>query len=178
MTLILDVGWRWASWVSAIFGGINLIGIVFLFPETRYSRSIDAVNLEDPSLISDKEDVNIEDPNLRADTGNTEVDKPSVAQSVQHVNRVSSTTPRGVKKTWLQTLSPWSGTANHGIFNHFVRCFPLLAYPAVAWACLTYSVALAWLIGAGTLSSFIFQVPPYNFSPGVNGLIGLPGLSK
>lgn len=99
-------------------------------------------------------------------------------QIVENVETTDTEVLVGQKKTWLQEINPWSGTSNKGIVNHFIRPFALLAYPAVAWACLTYSVALAWLIGAGTLSSFIFQVPPYNFSAGVNGLIGLPGLSE
>ncbi|KAJ9606384.1 hypothetical protein H2200_009345 [Cladophialophora chaetospira] len=158
--IVQDVGWRWASWVSAIFGGINFIGIVLFFPESRFSRTIDAVAFPLPRRISN---------------GNTEK-HPGDHEMIEQVDTTDADTLVGVKKTWLQEMNPWSGTTNHGILNHFIRPFPLLAYPAVAWACLTYSVVLAWLIGAGTLSSFIFQVPPYNFSPGVNGLIGLPGI--
>lgn len=155
------MGWRWASWVSAILGGINFLGIVLFVPESRYTRSIDAVDLNNQSPRLDEHS-----------------EKPSGEQLVQQISAIGPEILIGDKKTWIQEMNPWSGTSNKGIINHFIRPFPLLAYPAVAWAALTYSVALAWLVGAGTLSSFIFQVPPYNFSAGVNGLIGLPGLSK
>ncbi|KEF51967.1 uncharacterized protein A1O9_11957 [Exophiala aquamarina CBS 119918] len=154
------VGWRWASWVSAILGGINFLGIVLFVPESRYTRSIDAVDLNNQSSRLDEHS-----------------EKPSGEQLVQQISAIGPEILIGDKKTWIQEMNPWSGTSNKGIINHFIRPFPLLAYPAVAWAALTYSVALAWLVGAGTLSSFIFQVPPYNFSAGVNGLIGLPGLT-
>lgn len=135
---------------------------MLFFPESRFTRSIDAVTIVNPS-----------------DRADMDAEKPSSDQhEIQQVGAPVLERSVGEKKTWIQEMNPWSGTTKHGIINHFIRPFPLLAYPAVAWAALTYSVALAWLIGAGTLSSFIFQVPPYNFSPGVNGLIGLPGLSE
>lgn len=40
------------------------------------------------------------------------------------------------------------------------------------------STSLAWLVGAGSLSSFVFSIPPYSFGPGVSGLINVPGVRE
>ncbi|KAF2104890.1 MFS general substrate transporter [Rhizodiscina lignyota] len=81
------------------------------------------------------------------------------------------------KKTWLQELSLWSGTAKDtNLFEMFVRPLPMLAYPAVMFAFLGYAVSLAWVAAINILNSFILQAPPYNWKPSINGLINIPGL--
>ena len=39
-------------------------------------------------------------------------------------------------------------------------------------------MCLAAVIVASSLNAFVFQAPPYNFSPAINGLINIPSLSK
>lgn len=81
------------------------------------------------------------------------------------------------KKTFVQELSLSSGTpADTNLFKMFIRPFPLLAYPAITYAFLGYSVALAWVVAVNILNSFILQAPPYNWQPQINGLINIPGL--
>ncbi|KIW87102.1 uncharacterized protein Z519_12213 [Cladophialophora bantiana CBS 173.52] len=166
--IVQGVGWRWTSGVIAIVAGINMITIFFCFPETRYNRSLDSVatRATAPTHTHTAEDNDV--------TGKSET-------TVEHINTItddSAIAPflTGTKKTYWQELSLWSGRANHSFVNHLIRPFPLLAYPSVAWGTLSFSCALAWLIGAASLSSFIFQVAPYNFGPGVNGLVQLAGL--
>ena len=113
------LSWRWHSWLCAIISGVNFLGIFFFFPETRYHRSIDAA----------------------AETGSVlpiqSAEKPSSDATVEHVDTNDSSQLTGAKKTYFQELSIWSGTAKKSYFNHLIRPFPLLAYPAVAWAVFT-----------------------------------------
>ncbi|KAJ9626697.1 hypothetical protein H2204_009967 [Knufia peltigerae] len=152
------IGWRWVSWICAIISGINCVGIFFLFPETRWHRNIDASATLGVGTLHES----VEDKSITEDT-------------VEHVTSISDATV-GVKTTYMQELNPWSGTTQIGYVNHLIRPWPLLAYPAIALGALAYSTSLAWLVGAGSLSSFVFSIPPYSFGPGVSGLINVPGV--
>ncbi|OQV06976.1 hypothetical protein CLAIMM_11472 [Cladophialophora immunda] len=163
--IIQALGWRWSSWVCSIFSGVNMLGIVFLFPETRWNRAKDPLDTGHQAAEGDDQ------------ASEKMQDKP---EGVWHTDEAveqgnGSSALRGVKKSYLQELHPWSGTTKMSLVNHLVRPLPLVFYPAVAYAVLMFSIATSWLVGAGVLSSFIFQVPPYNFSPGVNGLVQIPG---
>lgn len=80
------------------------------------------------------------------------------------------------KKTWMQEMSLWSGTAKDiNLLESFIRPFPLIAYPAVIFAFIGYAVTLAWVVAINILNSFVLQAPPYNWKPSVNGLINIPG---
>ena len=135
------------------------MAIFFLVPESRFNR----VPVE--AAISDSADSVVD------------ASKTAPSEMVEQIpNAQLQEQTIGEKKTFWQDLSLWSGVTEESYLSHFLRPFLLVLYPAVAWALLAYSLHLAWLLGAGSLSSFIFQAPPYNFSPGVNGLINIPAL--
>ena len=94
------------------------MGIFFFFPETRYNRSIDAAATATAPVIE-------------------ATDKSMTEHRIEHVHTTDSHILIGTKKTFLQELNIWSGTTKQSYFNHFIRPFPLLAYPAVAWGVLT-----------------------------------------
>jgi MFS family permease len=85
------------------------------------------------------------------------------------------------KKSYRQELNPWSGI-NPGIekdtsfFFLFIRPWPLVVYPAVIYSFLVFSFAVASLLIVLNTSPTIFQSPPYNFSPGIQSLIFIPGM--
>ena len=51
----------------------------------------------------------------------------------------------------------------------------MIVYPATIFGFLGYSATLAWLLSVVNTNASVFQAPPYNFSPGINGLINIPG---
>ncbi|KEF52471.1 uncharacterized protein A1O9_11313 [Exophiala aquamarina CBS 119918] len=155
------VGWRWVSWLCVIISGITFLGIVFFFPETRWHRSIDAAVTKEAVAVEETPEV-----------------KSMDEKAIENIESRTCTSDRltGVKKTYLHELSIWSGISEVSYFNHLIRPFPLLAYPAIALGSLSYSVLLAWLLGIGSLRSFVFSIPLYKFGPGVNGLTDIPGL--
>jgi hypothetical protein len=175
----IGIGWRWTSWLSAILSGINIFGIVFFLPETRFHRILD--NEADQTVSA---------------AHRPKEDRESKEVAIEEVS--ANPVLVGQKKTMWQDMKIFSEVASHSYMNHLIRPFPLLFYPSVAWGtfvceyhapnpamvcqvnayCTPVLVSLAWLMAAGSLSSFIFQVPPYNFGPGVNGLVQLAGLSE
>lgn len=52
----------------------------------------------------------------------------------------------------------------------------MIAYPAVIYSFLCYSISLVIVVAVNILNSFVLQAPPYNWSPQINGLINIPGL--
>ncbi|GAB7324494.1 hypothetical protein MBLNU13_g08410t1 [Cladosporium sp. NU13] len=143
------VGWRWHKWLAFILTAINFLAVVFVCPETS---SI--------GKASDEEEAPIEKT-----TSSNE-------REVQ-AQRPSQVPP----KTYLQQLSLWSGVPKDtSLLRLFLRPFPFIAYPAVAFSFLGYAVSLAWVVAINILSPFLLQVAPYNFGPSVIGLINIPGL--
>jgi hypothetical protein len=134
----------------SIFIALDAIAIFLLFPETQYRR--------DTPSPQDQESA---------------YGKAAVSISVME-------TPS--KKSYLQELVPWSGInpglpRDTSLVNLFIRPWPLFFYPANLYSTITFSVALGCLTGIGNTAAPIFQGPPYNFSPGIQGLgIYLPGL--
>ena len=109
-----------------------MILFVFLVPETRFERPSAAIN----ALAIDDADI---EPNEAFDEKTVtkgvstveEADRTTVA-----LNPSLSTTQHQ-KKSYLQTLSLWSGRSTEpGLFALFIRPFPLVLYPTVLWATL------------------------------------------
>jgi hypothetical protein len=177
--IINGAGWRWFCWFCwfcAIISGLNLLAIFIFVHETPFNRVHEETNSIHESGSSDK---------------------GFIPAHVEKVNSSSSSAElTDTKKTLLQNLGLWSGTSKESYLSHFLRPFLLVVYPAVVWGILSCkssfvchsrrvtsfsildSLCLAWQISVNSLSSFVFQEPPYNFSPGVNGLINIPVIRK
>lgn len=137
-----------ANKITSILGAVGFLGFVFLFPETLYLRS--GVGQSETSSVSS--------------------DRPEKVQD----ETAEVMVPR---KTYLQQLNPWSGiTPNANLLNLFFRPFPLVLYPAVFYAFISFATILGWSVCVTSTNANIFQHPPYNMSPGINSLIKLPGL--
>jgi MFS family permease len=52
----------------------------------------------------------------------------------------------------------------------------MFVYPSVIYAFLGYAVSLVVTVSVNILNSFVLQVPPYSWSPLVNGLINVSGI--
>lgn len=163
--LIEYKGWAWGKWLSAILLGINLLLIFFFAPETRFRRSSNPSEGLD-SIASSAS------PSEKGDSNKFE--HLEVGNRSSAPNQTSIMPPR---KTYLQSLNPWSGVASDSPYwSLMFRPLPLLVYPACLFATLAYSLALAPTVMVNTVSSTILIPPPYNFSIGAVGLINIPGM--
>ncbi|KAF4309193.1 Major facilitator superfamily [Botryosphaeria dothidea] len=77
------------------------------------------------------------------------------------------------KKTYWQTLSPYSGRlCRDSWFRVMARPFILFAYPAVLWSTVVYSLSIGWLIVLSESVSAIYRDrDSYNFTALQCGLI-------
>jgi len=173
--IITGAGWRWHFWVSdplldrisyrskvsSIVVGFGLLLLFFFFPETQYYRPPSS---QLPHTSSDD----------HSESGTSE-------KAVVPLGTAATVASPIPKKTYLQELNPWSGI-NPGIEKNtsflflFVRGWPLVVYPAVAYSIIAFAIAISCDLLCFTTAPTIFQSPPYNFSAGVQSLIFLAGM--
>jgi hypothetical protein len=124
--------------------------ILLFFPETRFERKYDVDRSPSPQ------------------TPSGEPKEPSSIESQERANTV--------KKTFLQDLNPWSGVdKNANYFRLLLKPWPMVVYPAAVFGFLTYASGVGWILCATNTNASVFQHPPYNMTPAINGLIGIAG---
>jgi hypothetical protein len=81
----------------------------------------------------------------------------------------------GTKKTFVQELNPFSPiNKDQNLLLLFLKPLPLISYPAVIYGAIAFGTSLAFFLAGLTVNPSIYQGPPYNFSPAINGLINIP----
>lgn len=153
--------WRLYFYVEIAFAGALLI-LGFLFvEETTYKRN----TASGPSLPNPDGEKRV--------YGQDELDKSE--EKVEHVEVETLVPPR---RTFLETLKPWSAI-NHdeSFFLTMFRSFSYFLVPAVLWVVTSYGI----YIGLGALAfnytfPSIIVAPPYNWSAENSGLIALGNL--
>ncbi|OAL06115.1 MFS general substrate transporter [Phaeosphaeriaceae sp. SRC1lsM3a] len=152
--IVSNLSWRWHKWIAVILTALNFLCVVLFVPETRYQRLENSAG--DDETMTETQDKAIHTKAVR---------RPS-EESIE----------QAPKKTYVQGLSLWSGLPDTNLFKMFIRPFPMIAYPAVIYSFLCYSISLVIVVAVNILNPFVLQAPPYSWSPQINGLINIPGL--
>ncbi|TVY81521.1 putative MFS-type transporter [Lachnellula suecica] len=80
-----------------------------------------------------------------------------------------------IKKTYRQRLTIFQGRVSQvGFWRTSFKPLPLITFPAVVYAALTYSIYAAGLTLIALLQESIFSAAPYNLSSSAIGLTNLP----
>jgi len=161
-------GWRWHFWVlylpshhcltwkvGTIFAGINALAFLFLFPEPQYVRD-----------TGDKHDPGTNLPEGKSDA------------SQGHPVEVERNDPlANRKRTFLEELKPYSSIDPQKSYPLLLlKPLPLVLYPATVFGFLVFASSLGFFLAALSVNPSVFQAPPYNMSPAINGLINIPSL--
>jgi len=140
--------------VGAIASGVCALAFFFFFPETQFKRAIPvsaaiaAAGPEKDLTDSPSDEVPVDEPT----TGLT-----------------------GTKKTFVQQLNPFNPIdKDKSLLLLFLKPLPLFAYPAVFYGSVAFGTSLAFFLAGLTVTPSVYQAPPYNFSPAINGLINIP----
>ena len=81
------------------------------------------------------------------------------------------------KKTFLQELSIRPTINQNASYIHLIlRPWPLILYPAIFFAFLSFSTTLAWVVCYVDTYASVYQAPPYLMNIGVSGLYNVPGI--
>lgn len=154
--LTAAAGWRWYYWLFAIALGTSLILVVFLCPETRFSRGLQALNGQ--AVYTDE-------------FGATHI--LSDAEARERFGTVQAQTGANTqKKSYLEELNPWSGVtpgALKVLGGAFIKIGKSASSPAVIFSLLASSMSLGIAIGITLIYSTILEVE-YNWSPASVGL--------
>jgi MFS family permease len=125
--IVSSVSWRWYKWLAFILTTINFLAVFFLCPETRYDRSavIVATPPTTPSSIC---------------VSKFSDDEENSMEKTASANDRNLSTVQEKPKTYAQQLSLWSGVPKDtSLLKLFLRPFPMIAYPAVAFSFLGYA---------------------------------------
>jgi hypothetical protein len=147
--------------LTTIVASVSLVLIFLFLPETQYPRVSKA---QAP-------------PQVESSDSEYQSDPPKESLPIEEA------VPAGlpVKKSYLQGLKPWSGINPNGekanFLSLFLRSWPLILYPAVAYSTFVFGVAVSCMIALFTTVAIVFQSPPYNFSPGIQSLVFLAMLT-
>jgi len=161
--IINALGWRWHFWVlsiihelidqiGAIFAGVNALTFFLLFPEPQYKR------LTPNSSTATR-------------TAQEKSDESYTTEEIQAAQPVTN------KRTFVQELKPFSKIdPEKNYLFLFLKPLPLVVYPATIWGFLVFASSLGFFLAGLSVNPSVFQAPPYNMSPAVNGLINVPSL--
>lgn len=107
--------------------------------------------------------------------GPTDPETPTTPTSMPPLQGYTTFYRGAPPKTYVQTLSIWSGRLSHDTwFRVAFRPFILFAYPSVLWSTVVYSLSVGWLIVLSESVSHIYRArETYNFTALQTGLVYL-----
>jgi MFS family permease len=162
------LGWPWTHYFVAIFAGAMLPLIVFLVPETAYTR--DSLLETDTNMTRYRNSTSLDALSpLNKDHGNDN-DKPAHHQTTDSTTSVSSTSPPTAATTTsailtASGLSPFNGRKDPTSFwKLLLRPFPLFLHPSIFWAMLTQGLLIGWTVLIGIVLAAIMIGPPLFFN--------------
>jgi MFS family permease len=171
------VGWRSFWWLNTGLLGLSFLMVVFMFPETRFKRSIPAKvgNTSGSSLDEKTQPTAVEHTHV----ANTEKD----TNPIQHVNTANSILPNAEDLTATETAArdPFLGRGSPGKWQwrmfqpnaHPFRSilldlwtpWKLFAFPIVEFAAFVVSWSCSSFLTINLTQSQVLAEPPYLFKP-------------
>lgn len=152
------VSWRWFFWACTIAQGLNLIGLVFLFPETRRMH-------ESPSMMALSRSL---------DAGAVGVDDKTSSTQLESFHDIGETEASG-QDQWLgrgkpsrsqfSLRQPIDREALRSILRHLLTPVHIFFFPIILWASMSMGSAANALLAVNILQSQALAAPPYNFTP-------------
>jgi hypothetical protein len=147
---------------------VSLVLLFCFVPETQYPRTA-----QTPPLQIEDQSQSVNEAARKEEPAKDE--KPRDEVSVDEAQPVIP-----AEKSYLKQLNPWSGINPNGenvnFLALFIRPFPLVFYPAVAYSSYIFGITVAAVTITVTQSPTVFESPPYNFTPGIQSLQHIPML--
>lgn len=164
--VIESQGWRWIWWWCVILIAANLVLVLCLFEESKYTPMLTGQSLsnqpqvdvcEDDAMPDEKKkDLNADDALQRSITNNHRYIDPSIPI-----------------KSYRERMALVSPTDEHVFRNLHDPFVILVTFPAVAFTAITFGSLLAvFALVASVQATYLF-LPPYNFTAVGVGLINL-----
>ncbi|KAH7026872.1 major facilitator superfamily domain-containing protein [Macrophomina phaseolina] len=154
------LGWRYMFIIHLPFAIAGALAVIFLVPETQFRHPSQHNHLYDQ-------------PKDRAAESNVNGEKNQA-----DIERIESAqTANTTKKTYLQSLAPYSGNfTDESPIKLLVAPLVVLLNPAVFWTILDAGIIVAFYVSLSYVLAQIWSMPPYNLSPEGNGYFYVGGL--
>jgi hypothetical protein len=164
--------WRWFFWMCTIASSINLICLIFLFPETRFLRKASSSTSSSPTPTS------LEPVSEKA------LQPTQVETALESAIAVDEHLGHGKPaRSQFSFLQPTDPEAIRTVFRHIITPIQVFFFPIIFWAAMSMGAAANALLDVNLTQSQVFAAPPYNFNPAsvgyvnfalvVGGMIGL-----
>jgi hypothetical protein len=151
---------------------------LYLFcPETCYRRSAD-LNI-DLGTVNHAKELEAELEELEMVRGKEKANTETQEKTATQLEAQLADQHGANERPWTrwEELRIWRGIeSDDNLLKVIVRPFPMLLFPQVLYAFITYGLSTSWLIVLGSVAALIFGAPPYDFSVGNIGLLGIAGL--
>ena len=175
--IVNSQGWRWMWWWCAIFFGVTLVCVLFLFEESKFVPVIDGQTVG-PQTHGVQVEQSLDTKSGKQADDDAEVSNPGLLARQVTIN------PDIKPKTYWQRMA-WITPTSESMWPHFWQpIVTLFTFPAVTYAAVTYGTTLAWFAIMTSLQATYMLYPPYNFdsigvglmnlAPFVGALIGFP----
>ncbi|KAM0666082.1 hypothetical protein ACQRIU_003937 [Beauveria bassiana] len=167
--VIESQGWRWIWWWCVILIGANLVLVLFLFEESKYTPKLNGETLANqPPLGNDHEEDVLPDAKKKSLDADDALQR-SITNNHGHID---GNIPI---KTYRERMALLSPTDEH-VFGKLLDAFVILVtFPAVAFAAITFGSLLALFALVMSVQATYLFLPPYNFTAIGVGLINLSG---
>lgn len=149
--------WWWTFYLVAIFCAACLPAIIFLCPETAYTRD---TNLNTDMLAQDGTTPGNKATGQPSSINNSDGGREDNRDPEKHaIGDVSSNGSAVVpaKISYWKSLSPFNGRkTDEALWKLVLRPFPLFFQPAFLWACLIQGVLIGWTVFIGVILGVYF----------------------
>jgi MFS family permease len=161
------LGWPWTHYFVAIFAGAMLPLVVFLVPETAYTR--DSLLETDTNMTRYRVSTSLDALSPADKDNNNDNDGYKPAHQTTDSTRTASITPPATATSPILTLSnglsPFNGRKDPTSFwKLLLRPFPLFFHPSIFWAMLTQGLLIGWTVLIGIVLAAIMIGPPLFFN--------------
>ncbi|KAL5371972.1 hypothetical protein DPSP01_013850 [Paraphaeosphaeria sporulosa] len=161
-----QVSFRWFFWACAIAQGLNLLLLMFFFPETRRLHEhktthtptgiVSEVVQRSAAMDSSKRNEAVLSEDVIESTP-----EHTDALTVVRDGYLGKGKPSRAQFGLLQSVD---GAALKGIMRHFFLPVHILFFPIILWASMSMGSAANSLLGINLLQSPVLSAPPYNFN--------------
>ena len=165
--VIESQGWRWMWWWCVILIGANLLLVIFLFEESKYTPILNGETLANQNDPGDDKDV-FPDPDEEKKARDAD---EALQRSITHCH-IDQNIPMKSYRERMALITPTDENVFRNLHDPFVI---LLTFPAVAFTAITFGTLLAVFALIVSVQATYLFLPPYNFTAIGVGLINLSG---
>lgn len=161
-------GWRWQWWYCVIFIGIQFVGSIFFYEESKFIPKYRGLPPAAEDTVADSDSLR-KDADADAKLAAVE-SRPTASGNITEIH-IDPSIPRKTYRQRMAIITPTDAPILRHVYQPFVVMF---TFPAVAFTAFTFGAVLSCFAVLITIQAIYLLEPPYNFSPSGVGLMNLP----